>query len=159
MTETPIAISEINSLEDGHRVREAGARSDRNLNRMSVSVVEPHRFEPAVLADEAVWITAAIERSVVSAVSPDLVRDDEQIVRTSEDGQIHRLIVTPRFEFYDGSAMVVRADGRRPQPNQYQVVAGTSSLGGRDRCRCRIQCSRFGSRADDPKGSLRSSGL
>lgn len=54
---------------------------------------------------EAAWITAAMERSVVSAVSPDLDRDDEQIIRTSEEGQIYRLIVTRRFEFYDGSAM------------------------------------------------------
>jgi hypothetical protein len=55
---------------------------------------------------EATWITASIQRSAVSAISPDLPRDDEQIIRAPRDGAIFRLIITRRFEFYDGSALV-----------------------------------------------------
>jgi hypothetical protein len=70
------------------------------------SPVSWRAFKAALVGNsESVWITAAIERSVVSAVSPDLDRDDEQIIRTSENGQIYRLIVTQRFEFFDGSAL------------------------------------------------------
>lgn len=64
-------------------------------------------LKSALLANsECAWITAAIERSVVSAVAADVDRDDEQIIRTSDKGRIYRLIVTRRFEFFDGSAVV-----------------------------------------------------
>jgi hypothetical protein len=70
------------------------------------SPVSWRAFKAALAGNsEAVWITAAIERSVVSAVAPGLDRDDENIIRVSEGGEIYRLIVTRRFEFYDGSAM------------------------------------------------------
>ncbi|WP_156928853.1 hypothetical protein [Bradyrhizobium sp. th.b2] len=70
------------------------------------SPVSWRAFKSALAGNsESVWITAAIERSVVSAIAPDIDRDDEQIIRISEDREIYRLIVTRRFEFYDGSAM------------------------------------------------------
>jgi hypothetical protein len=55
---------------------------------------------------EASGIIGAIERSVISAISPDMARDDEQIIRSPETGSIFRLIITRRFEFYDGSKLV-----------------------------------------------------
>jgi hypothetical protein len=55
---------------------------------------------------EATWIIASIERSAISAISPDIERDDEQIIRTPDKGSIYRLIITRRFEFYDGSKLV-----------------------------------------------------
>ena len=51
-------------------------------------------------------IVASIERSAISAISPDIARDDEQIIRSPESGSIFRLIITRRFEFYDGSKLV-----------------------------------------------------
>ena len=59
-------------------------------------------------AHEANWIVASIERSAISAISPDIARDDEQIIRTpvSDAGSIFRLIITRRFEFYDGSKLL-----------------------------------------------------
>jgi hypothetical protein len=48
---------------------------------------------------------AAIERTAVSAVSPALDRDDDQILRTP-DKMIYRLIVTKQLEFFDGSKLV-----------------------------------------------------
>jgi len=55
---------------------------------------------------EATWIIGSIERSVISAISPDVARDDEQIIRAPDTGSIFRLIITRRFEFYDGSRLV-----------------------------------------------------
>lgn len=55
---------------------------------------------------EANWIIASIERSAISAVSPDIARDDEQIIRAPDGGSIFRLIITRRLEFYDGSKTV-----------------------------------------------------
>jgi hypothetical protein len=55
---------------------------------------------------EATWIIASIERSAISAISPDIPRDDEQIIRAPYDGSIFRLIITRQFEFYDGSRSV-----------------------------------------------------
>ena len=55
---------------------------------------------------EANWITASIERSAISAIAPDIARDDEQIIRAPDTGSIYRLIITRRFEFYDGSKLV-----------------------------------------------------
>ncbi len=55
---------------------------------------------------EANWIIASIERSAISAISPDIARDDEQIVRAPDTGSIYRLIITRRFEYFDGSKLV-----------------------------------------------------
>jgi hypothetical protein len=57
-------------------------------------------------AAEANWIIASIERSAISAVSPDIARDDEQIIRAPDGGAIYRLIITRRLEFFDGSKLV-----------------------------------------------------
>lgn len=56
-------------------------------------------------ARDAKTSIAAIERTAVSAISPALDRDDDQIMRTS-DKTIYRLIVTKQLEFYDGSKLV-----------------------------------------------------
>lgn len=47
---------------------------------------------------------ASIERSAVSAMSPTLDRDDDQIIN-SPDGVIYRVIITKQFEYYDGSKL------------------------------------------------------
>jgi hypothetical protein len=57
-------------------------------------------------SQEANWIIAAIERSTISAIAPDIARDDEQIIRAPDTGSIYRLIITRRFDFYDGSKLV-----------------------------------------------------
>jgi hypothetical protein len=51
-------------------------------------------------------ITAAVERAIISAVSPDIPRDDEQLIRSPSTGSIYRIIVTKRFELYDGNTLV-----------------------------------------------------
>ncbi|MBY5871902.1 hypothetical protein ACC699_03835 [Rhizobium ruizarguesonis] len=63
-------------------------------------------FKSNLKNKEASWIIAAIERSVISAVSPDIARDDEQIIRSPDTGSIFRLIITRRLEFYDGSRVI-----------------------------------------------------
>jgi TIR domain len=57
-------------------------------------------------SSEASWIIGSIERSAISAISPDIARDDEQIIRSPDTGSIFRLIITRRFEFYDCSKLV-----------------------------------------------------
>ena len=44
----------------------------------------------------------AIQRAFISAVSPSITRDNEQIVRGIEDNRIYRIIVTRHFDYYDG---------------------------------------------------------
>jgi hypothetical protein len=44
----------------------------------------------------------AIERAFISAVSPKMMRDNEQIIRGFRDNRIYRLIVTQHFDYYDG---------------------------------------------------------
>ncbi|EJB08247.1 hypothetical protein Rleg9DRAFT_7284 [Rhizobium leguminosarum bv. trifolii WSM597] len=63
-------------------------------------------FKSELNDKEAPWIIAAIERSVISAVSPSIARDDEQIIRSPDTGAIFRLIITKRLEFYDGSRVI-----------------------------------------------------
>jgi hypothetical protein len=44
----------------------------------------------------------AIERAFISAASPKMTRDNEQIIRGFGDNRIYRLIVTQHFDYYDG---------------------------------------------------------
>jgi hypothetical protein len=56
-------------------------------------------------ADRAA-ITAAVERSIISAISPDIARDDEQVIRSPADNKLYRVIVTSRYELFDGRTLV-----------------------------------------------------
>jgi hypothetical protein len=44
----------------------------------------------------------AIERAFVSAVSPSITRDNEQIIRGIADNNIYRIVVTRHYDYYDG---------------------------------------------------------
>jgi hypothetical protein len=49
---------------------------------------------------------SSIEGSAVSALSPSLNRDDEQIIKDPKSGELYRIIVTKQYEFYDGSKLL-----------------------------------------------------
>src|SRR5262249_11411738 len=54
---------------------------------------------------EAEPLLSAIERAVVSAMSPAIARDDGQLVRAPQGG-VYRIIITRQIEFYDGSRLI-----------------------------------------------------
>ncbi|NNU40570.1 toll/interleukin-1 receptor domain-containing protein [Rhizobium sophorae] len=50
----------------------------------------------------ALEILAAVERCVISAISPNEKLDNEQIFRSPKDGRINRMIITRQYTYYDG---------------------------------------------------------
>jgi hypothetical protein len=47
-------------------------------------------------------LISAIERAFVSAVSPIIEIDNEQIIRSPRDNRVYRVIVTRQYDYYDG---------------------------------------------------------
>jgi hypothetical protein len=58
------------------------------------------------LGSDAAPMISSIEGSAVSALSPSLNRDDEQIIKDPKSGELYRIIVTKQYEFYDGSKLL-----------------------------------------------------
>ena len=46
---------------------------------------------------------SSIERSAISAISPNIVRDDEQLIRDHNTQQVYRIIISSQWEYYDAS--------------------------------------------------------
>lgn len=62
-------------------------------------------FKEAILARSGKANAAtvlAIERAFITAVSPKITRDNEQIIRGLRDDRIYRIIMTQHFDYYDG---------------------------------------------------------
>jgi hypothetical protein len=49
---------------------------------------------------------SSVERSAISAISPNIIRDDEQLIRDHSTKQVYRIIISSQWEYYDASRVI-----------------------------------------------------
>ena len=49
---------------------------------------------------------SSIKRTAISAISPNIVRDDEQLIRSPVTQQAYRIIISSQWEYYDASRVI-----------------------------------------------------